>query len=74
MDSDWNEWVEDDEGGAGRRRRKRDKRGRGAEAEVDVEIDDDELAEWKQERGSRGRKPIDERRRRSRKDEDGEEF
>jgi hypothetical protein len=67
MDREWNDWVEDEDDAAPKRRR-RDKRG----AEVAVDVEDDELTEWRQERGSKGRKPMDERRRPRRRDD--EEF
>ena len=70
MDSDWSGWVEDEEDTVPRRR-PRGKRGPGADLDVDVE--EDEVAEWKKELGSKGRKPVDERRR-PRRGEDDEEF
>lgn len=69
MDREWSEWVED-EGETAPKRHRRGKR----EPDVAIDVEEDELAEWKQERGSRGRKPIDERRRRSRRGEDDEEI
>jgi len=70
MDRDWTDWVEDEDETAPKRRR-RDKRGNDVEVEVDVE--EDELTEWRRERGSKGRKPVDEHRRPRRRDDD-EEF
>ena len=62
--------VEDDEERVPRRR-PRGKRGSGAELDVDVE--EDEIAEWKKELGSKGRKPVGERRR-PRRGEDDEDL